>query len=138
MYQIVICDDCQDELDTLKEFVKNFFTERGLAHNVVEYTSPAVLLRDLKNGVFFDLFFLDIMMPGHRRDIHRKTDTAPGCRVAHHLSDKQPRLCAAILRSQGHELHPEALPGRKADSHTAECNPFSQQEPFQSDFHPCP
>ena len=64
MYQIVICDDCQDELDTLKEFVKNFFTERGLAHNVVEYTSPAVLLRDLKNGVFFDLFFLDIMMPG--------------------------------------------------------------------------
>ena len=64
MYQIVMCDDCQDELDTLKEFVKNFFTERGLAHNVVEYTSPAVLLRDLKNGVFFDLFFLDIMMPG--------------------------------------------------------------------------
>ncbi|MCQ5146152.1 LytR/AlgR family response regulator transcription factor [Enterocloster bolteae] len=64
MYQIVICDDCQDELDTLKGFVKKFFTERELPYSIVEYTSPTTLLRDLKNGVFFDLFFLDIMMPG--------------------------------------------------------------------------
>ena len=81
MYQIVLCDDCQDELDTVKEFVKNFFTERGLAHNVVEYTSPAVLLRDLKNGVFFDLFFLDIFLitkRAKRRFVIPGTEGHPG------------------------------------------------------------
>lgn len=64
MLQIVLCDDCQKELDTLKDYLNAFFTERALPYSFTEYSSPVNLLDDLKHGSLFDLYFLDIMMPG--------------------------------------------------------------------------
>lgn len=61
---IAICDDLMEERATLRRMLLGYFREKGLGARMRPFASGEELLSALEEGKRFDIFFLDIYMPG--------------------------------------------------------------------------
>ena len=64
MLRISICDDEQDMLSNVQEVTELFFRTHCVDCDIHTYQRSDNLQYDLQDGVFYDLFLLDIEMPG--------------------------------------------------------------------------
>lgn len=66
MIKIALCDDDISELNELMNLLRQYHTEyrAGVEFNYTAFQSPLELLAVVERGVRFDIFFLDILMPG--------------------------------------------------------------------------
>lgn len=64
MLKISICDDEQDILSKVKEATELFFRTHCADYSIITYRHSDNLLYDLQDGTSYDLFLLDIEMPG--------------------------------------------------------------------------
>ncbi len=62
--RIAICDDSKLDLDMICDLMRNCFAETPLHPELVPYIRSQPLLDDVQDGTWFDVVFLDIMMPG--------------------------------------------------------------------------
>lgn len=80
--RIAVCDDDIHELSSLAEFINLYKTSRNLGWEYDVFTSGFELVSALEKGKRFDLYCLDIMMPGlsdmdAAREIRGFDKTAP-------------------------------------------------------------
>lgn len=64
MLKISICDDEQDILSKVQEATELFFRTHCADYSIITYRHSDNLLYDLQDGTSYDLFLLDIEMPG--------------------------------------------------------------------------
>ena len=64
MIKIALCDDDISELHILMNLLNQYRTERGAGIHYESFHSPLELLAAVERGIRFDIFFLDILMPG--------------------------------------------------------------------------
>lgn len=64
MIKIAICDDEENTLLENERSIKRYLQKIHQIAEVVTYQSGEFLLYDIKEGMFFDLIFIDIEMPG--------------------------------------------------------------------------
>lgn len=64
MLQIAICDDNETTVNKVEETADRFFRMHCVDYKIITYQSSENLLYDLQDGLHFDLFLLDIEMPG--------------------------------------------------------------------------
>lgn len=62
--QIAICDDEKEMIPRIEGIVRRFFQTNCVDCNIHSYQYSENLRYDLQDGFYFDLFFLDIEMPG--------------------------------------------------------------------------
>ena len=64
--KIAVCDDDKQELLQIEQFVKDYFTENPGECTAAVHTfdSSAKLFAQIEGGRHFDLFLLDVIMPG--------------------------------------------------------------------------
>lgn len=82
MLQIAICDDNLDELSGMVQFINQYRTARHLNMDYAVFTNGFDLICALEKGKRFDVYCLDIIMPGFMgidvaKDIHALDKTAP-------------------------------------------------------------
>lgn len=61
MINIAICDDCESDLQQLKEMIEEIMETYAVSYNILKYNSGKKLL---ESEYLFQLIFLDIMMNG--------------------------------------------------------------------------
>ena len=64
MLKIAVCDDEQNMLIKVKKIAGHFFWTHCVDCDIHAYENSDNLQYDLKDGVYYDLFLLDIEMPG--------------------------------------------------------------------------
>lgn len=64
MVKAAVCDDQEIYAKRLEGVVNDTCRERGTSVSVSRYTDSGMLLYDVEEGAYFDLFLLDIEMPG--------------------------------------------------------------------------
>ncbi|MGI6192161.1 MAG: LytR/AlgR family response regulator transcription factor [Christensenellales bacterium] len=64
MLQIALCDDHIDDLSNMVQFINQYRTTRNLSCEYAAFSNGVDLLSTLEKGKRFDLYCLDIMMPG--------------------------------------------------------------------------
>lgn len=64
MLRISICDDEQDMLSKVQEVTELFFRTHCVDYSINTYQHSDNLQYDLQDGISYDLFLLDIEMPG--------------------------------------------------------------------------
>lgn len=64
MYRIAICDDDRRFAQKLRQRIENVLTSKGIAANLDMFHDTASLLERIRQGVSFDLLFLDILLDG--------------------------------------------------------------------------
>lgn len=64
MLKIAVCDDEQNMLIKVKKIAGHFFRTHCVDCDIHVYENSDNLQYDLKDGVYYDLFLLDIEMPG--------------------------------------------------------------------------
>lgn len=65
MYRIAVCDDDQLFLGEMTEALKKYFADSGVLHTIVTYQGGFGLIHDVEERVQFDIYILDIEMPGY-------------------------------------------------------------------------
>lgn len=63
MYNIAICDDDESFRESVSNVVKNYITKSTVAVKQKLYSRSIFLIDDLKSGLFYDIYILDIEMP---------------------------------------------------------------------------
>lgn len=64
MLRFAVCDDQSVELKLLEKLLRQYASERScLPIEIALYKSPADLLRQLRSGIQYDVFVLDMIMP---------------------------------------------------------------------------
>ena len=61
MLKIAVCDDTKEECALIVEYTSAFFTEQGREVHIDIYGNGTQLL---ESGTQYDLYLLDVMMPG--------------------------------------------------------------------------
>lgn len=64
MLRVAICDDEQDMLTNVQEMAELFFRTHCVNCDIITYQQSDNLQYDLQDGISYDLFLLDIEMPG--------------------------------------------------------------------------
>lgn len=64
MYKIAICDDYPEECEKLLDLTREFFGHMGLDCEIVSFPGGQSLLDAFNGGSRFDVYILDIIMPG--------------------------------------------------------------------------
>lgn len=82
MLQIAFCDDDIDELSNLAELIDLYREERNLACQYTVFPNGLDLLSALEKGKKYDIYCLDILMPGYTgidvaKEIRGLDKTAP-------------------------------------------------------------
>lgn len=62
-FQIAVCDDDPEDLKTTSELTRQILQKEAISFALSCYESPKQLVRALADGLSFDLFLLDVMMP---------------------------------------------------------------------------
>ncbi len=63
MFKIAICDDNKSELDTLSDYIDAYRATKGVKLDYECFSTGTELLARIEAGAFYDLIFLDIVMP---------------------------------------------------------------------------
>lgn len=61
MYEVAVCDDTEEERILAAEYAGRFFEREGLAVHIDTYAAGRTLL---ESGKTYDLYILDVLMPG--------------------------------------------------------------------------
>lgn len=73
MYNIAICDDEMIFLEKIDNIVSSFIASNRIVANIKHYVEGSFLLHDIANDMYYDIFILDIEMPGIKgTDIAKK------------------------------------------------------------------
>ncbi len=64
MLQIALCDDNADDLSNLAQFINSYKLSKNFSCEYVSFTNGFELLSALEKGKRFDIYCLDIIMPG--------------------------------------------------------------------------
>lgn len=64
MIKIAVCDDEQQYLDNAVSLLEVYAAEEGLDFAIKTVSSASALLESIRNGASYDIYFLDIYMPG--------------------------------------------------------------------------
>lgn len=65
MINIAICDDNKKDIDLLISLLEKFNKKReNIEININSYTDTSYLMNDIEKGNMYDIYFLDIIMPG--------------------------------------------------------------------------
>jgi Response regulator of the LytR/AlgR family len=88
--KIVICDDDKNEIAKIKS---NIITH-SINHEIIEFTSPIMLLRYIETKEQFDLLFLDIQMPD-----------ADGWQIAKQLKESKTKIYIAMITVMGDYIY---------------------------------
>lgn len=81
MIHIAVCDDNKYDLQAVKEELSNYITKKRVNFNVSYFLKPELLLYELEDGKMFDIFILDVSMPGKdgfqlAEDIRKHTEAS--------------------------------------------------------------
>lgn len=63
MFRIVVCDDQQSFAQLVKGKINEYCLEYGIGAEIFLYTDSSMLLYDIEENLYIDMFFLDIQMP---------------------------------------------------------------------------
>lgn len=64
MFRIAVCDNDKEDLEKLYDYAVEYCqTHLALEGDVAAYTDARMLISDIQNGVEFDAYILDIIMP---------------------------------------------------------------------------
>lgn len=63
MLRIAVCDDDKTELERIANELENYKSANNINMECRQYNNGAELLNDITEGCFYDLIFLDIVMP---------------------------------------------------------------------------
>lgn len=63
MFKIAVIDDNSIFLEKCKQITESFFGERRLQYEIKTYRHGALVLEDIKENLYFDIFLIDIKMP---------------------------------------------------------------------------
>lgn len=63
MLRIALCDDTAEELNRIMKFIKEYKAKSDIEIVYDCFSGGAELLSKIKTGVFYDLIFLDVVMP---------------------------------------------------------------------------
>jgi len=78
MTKIAIVDDQEIFLNSISKFIKDFYCQKGIPCEIREYDKADLLIYDIKDNLFCDVYFLDIEMPKinglHLAEFIRKAD----------------------------------------------------------------
>jgi len=88
--KIVICDDDKNEIAKIKS---NIITH-NINHEIIEFTSPIMLLKYIETKEQFDLLFLDIQMPD-----------ADGWKIAKQLKESKTKIYIAMITVMGDYIY---------------------------------
>ncbi len=82
MLQIAVCDDSIDELSNMAQLVNLYRTSRNIHCDYAAFLNGFELVSDLERGRRFDIYCLDIIMPGYTgidvaKEIRNFDKTAP-------------------------------------------------------------
>lgn len=77
MIKITCCDDSWVQQGLIDEWLKIYTAKKGITIEVVPFTTGDDLLAAVENGAAFDIYILDIILPGMR-----------GTEVAHKLRNR--------------------------------------------------
>lgn len=65
LIEIALCDDNKKDIETLRFFAERFVSEHAdFSIRLTEFTSAEKLLEYIENNSGFDLYILDVLMPG--------------------------------------------------------------------------
>lgn len=64
MIRVVVVDDNETFLKQAQSIVKKCLTEKGMEYEIKLYNTPGNLVWDLEEQTYFDIFLIDIEMPG--------------------------------------------------------------------------
>lgn len=65
MYRIAICDDDKIFLAEVTKMLNDFFADSEMLHTIVPYQGGFGLIHDVAGHIQFDIYILDIEMPGY-------------------------------------------------------------------------
>ena len=96
---IALCDDSHDELQSVKAFLNEYISERGLGENVsvITYNDPSDLIDDIHSDREYHIYILDIIMPGTN-----------GLQLGKMIRQKQPGAIIIFL-SPSDDFFPQAF-----------------------------
>ena len=64
MYRIAVADDEPKACTMIKEIIQQYFEAKALECRVQAYQRPTEMVWDMENGAGFDIYCIDIEMPG--------------------------------------------------------------------------
>ena len=64
MISIAILDDSETDLNQIELLVCTYFNRRKVTYNIKKYVKFEILMMDIHENKYFDLFFLDMAIPG--------------------------------------------------------------------------
>lgn len=115
MITIAVCDDCPNDLRMLGEMVAGYAARRPQFEIVMKsFSSPHELLAHVEQGRFYDIYVLDILMPGVGgielgRYIRERNDS---CAILFSTVTPEYALDAFCVQAQNYlvkPFHPEAF-----------------------------
>jgi len=63
--QIAVCDDSQEELNLMQAMISEYAQKHpDIEISTKTFISSDTLITEVENGLYFDIYFLDIIMPG--------------------------------------------------------------------------
>lgn len=120
MLNIAVCDDDRCMLSRLEELVGNFFRTHCVDVKILAYQSGENLRYDLQDGFCYDLFLLDIEMPGTdgmelAKEIHDGLPAAGIIFITSHLEYAVAAYEYAVFRYISKSMLEEKLPAALED-----------------------
>ena len=120
MLNIAVCDDDGCMLSRLEELVGNFFRTHCVDVKILAYQSGENLRYDLQDGFCYDLFLLDIEMPGTdgmelAKEIHDGLPAAGIIFITSHLEYAVAAYEYAVFRYISKSMLEEKLPAALED-----------------------
>ena len=64
MLKIAICDDEQDYREIIEQMLNRYIKDTDIKVQVDIFTNPSELIDATENGTIYDIYLLDIYMPG--------------------------------------------------------------------------
>lgn len=64
MYNIAICDDDTTFRNVISNIIIDYITNHTVCAKIKQYSNGAFLIDDIEDGFFYDMYILDIEMPG--------------------------------------------------------------------------
>lgn len=115
MYRFAVCDDDNTFLEKIQKCIQNCAREQEVSVTVKTYNNGTFLLDDINNGLQYDIYILDIEMPGitgmeMARRIRQTLSEAIIMFVTAHLHYALESFELEIFRYIPKELSDERLP----------------------------
>ncbi len=100
MVRIAHCDDSMIQQEMLKQWLNFYMIKKGVSLESFSFSSGDELLESVKNGSHYDVFLMDIILPGKR-----------GTEIASALRKMVPDAKIIFMTATSAFAHDEAVDG---------------------------